>query len=234
MAGYFVSEPMQRNMTTRKRKELGQLDQVNDDLSDFSLSSPARKIRRLDAQLPPILEEDEVEFDPAQNYGPMIEELENQERAIVLFNPVNNPMLYNPSNVSISLSPDLVSGFKDQFVRSSYQYGMKCDKSEEEQDSRNQCTAVVPWVPSQLPPMPATEVSQSNDRGEPMEDEEMGAAAMEVEDSSTPAAGAGGTSNGYNGGIWGSNSEGFQQWQQQHCMTPQPPQNTSTPITWFR
>ena len=58
------------------------------------------------------MEEDEVEFDPAQNYGPVIEELENQERAIVLFNPVNNPILHNPSNVSISLCPDLVSGFK--------------------------------------------------------------------------------------------------------------------------
>ncbi|KAM5553584.1 hypothetical protein ABKV19_025692 [Rosa sericea] len=235
MSGYFVSEAMQRNMTPKKRKEVGQLDQVNDHFSDFSLSSPARKIRRLDAQLPPILEEEEVEFDPGQMncHGLVIEELENQERAIVPFNPVNNPVLHNPSNVSVSLSPDLISGFKDQFVRSSYHYGMKSDKSEEEEQVNNdQCKAVVPWVPSQqLPPMPAVEVSQSEeDRGEAMEDEEMGATAMEIEESSTSAAaaaGAQGTSNGYSGGIWA-------QWQQQHCMIPQPPQNTSTPITWLQ
>lgn len=131
---------------------MGQLDQVNDDFSDFSLSSPARKIRRLvcnplsfaslqfrfgfssffvlcsypmskftmqDTQLPPIMEEEEVEFDSAQIQmncnGPVIEELENQERAIVPFNPVNNPLFHNPSNVSVSLSPDLISGFKGKY-----------------------------------------------------------------------------------------------------------------------
>ncbi|XP_050375370.1 uncharacterized protein LOC126792900 [Argentina anserina] len=224
MAAYFVSEPMQRDITSRKRKELGQLDQVNHDLSDFSLSSPATKIRRLDAQLPPILEEDEVEIDPAPNHE-MNLELDNQERAIVPFNPVKNPMLRNPSNVSISLSPDLVSGFKDHYLRSSYHYGMKSD---------NQCTAVVTWVPSQLASMPVKEVSQSDDGGEPMEDEDMGAAAMEVEESSTSGGGAQGTSNGYGGGIWAGSSEGFLQWQQQHCMIPQPPQNITTPITWLQ
>ncbi|KAE8657966.1 hypothetical protein F3Y22_tig00116976pilonHSYRG00207 [Hibiscus syriacus] len=53
-----------------KRKNI---DQVNDDFSDFSLSSPATKIRRLDADLPPIIEEDSFP--------------ENHERAIVLFYP---------------------------------------------------------------------------------------------------------------------------------------------------
>lgn len=214
---------------TKKRKEVGQLDQVNDDFSDFSLSSPARKIRRLDTQLPPIMEEEEVEFDSAQIQmncnGPVIEELENQERAIVPFNPVNNPLFHNPSNVSVSLSPDLISGFKEQFLRSSY-YGMKCD---EDEDNKIQCKAVVPWVPSQLQPTPSMEVSQAEAGGEFMEDEEMGTAAMEIEESSTSPAQ--GTSNGYGGGMW---NEGFPQWQQQHCMIPQLPQNTSTPITWLQ
>lgn len=29
-------------------------------------------------------------------------------------------------------------------------------------------------------------------------------------------------------------NEGLQQWQQQHCMIPQPPQNVSSPIVWFQ
>lgn len=77
------------------------------------------KFTMQDTQLAPIMEEEEVEFDPAQNQmncnGPVIEELENQERAIVPFNPVNNPLFHNPSNVSVCLSPDLISGFKGKY-----------------------------------------------------------------------------------------------------------------------
>lgn len=220
------------------------------------------KFTMQDAQLPPIMEEEEVEFDPAQNLmncnGPVIEKLENQERAIVPFNPVNNPLFHIPSNVSVSLSPDLISGFKgkypipiwifsndsrefcllkfslifcygvlsaEKFLRSSYY----CMKSDEDEDNKIECKAVVPWVPSQLQPTPSMEVLQAEAEGEFMEDEEMGTAAMEIEESSTSPAQ--GTSNGYGGGTW---NEGFPQWQQQHCMIPQLPQNTSTPITWLQ
>lgn len=62
--------------TKMKRKDL---DQVSDDFSDFSLSSPARKIRRLDAELPPIMEDDEPEiampYLQNRSSGPVIEEL---------------------------------------------------------------------------------------------------------------------------------------------------------------
>jgi len=85
-----------------KRKDI---DQVNDDFSDFSLSSPATKIRRLDAELPPIIEEEE----------PFVE---NHEKAIVLFNPFLHPNLHNhlrsPSTLSLSLNSDLISGFKSK------------------------------------------------------------------------------------------------------------------------
>ncbi|KAK9098313.1 hypothetical protein Syun_025358 [Stephania yunnanensis] len=43
-------------MMKMKRKDL---EEVVDDFTDFYLTSPARKIRRLDAELPPIMEEDE-------------------------------------------------------------------------------------------------------------------------------------------------------------------------------
>ncbi|KAK6126634.1 hypothetical protein DH2020_039620 [Rehmannia glutinosa] len=86
-----------------KRKDL---EDVNDDFSDFSLSSPARKIRRLDAELPPIIEEEECETPIAFEHtmlheqsfvndssgGIKIEELpnvpSNEEKAIVLFKPL--------------------------------------------------------------------------------------------------------------------------------------------------
>ncbi|KAK1289388.1 hypothetical protein QJS10_CPB18g00049 [Acorus calamus] len=44
-----------------KRRDL---DEVNDEFSEFSLSSPARKIRRLDLELPPIMEEEEPQSTP--------------------------------------------------------------------------------------------------------------------------------------------------------------------------
>lgn len=66
--------------------------------------------------------------------------------------------------------------------------------------------------------------------GELMEAEGMGTATMEIEEESTEGQGM---ANMYGSGMWTSN-EGFPEWQQQHCMIPQPPQNTTTPITWFR
>ncbi|KAL0344937.1 UNVERIFIED_CONTAM: hypothetical protein Sradi_4325000 [Sesamum radiatum] len=116
-----------------KRKEL---EDVNDDFSDFSLSSPARKIRRLDAELPPIIEEEECEipiehslpqeqgFGSNSAGGLKIEELppepSNEERAIVLFKPTNaSPLLQSPSNFTVSVNPHLISGFKNQLLWSS-------------------------------------------------------------------------------------------------------------------
>lgn len=50
--------------------------------------------------------------------GLTIEELpsvpENQERSIVLFNSTNMPLLQSPSNFSISVNPDLISGLKSK------------------------------------------------------------------------------------------------------------------------
>ncbi|GMQ07489.1 hypothetical protein CsSME_00051653 [Camellia sinensis var. sinensis] len=60
MAGYLAMKMM-------KRKDL---EDVNDDFSDFSLSSPARKIRRLDAELPPIMEEEEADHAEVQKLAP--------------------------------------------------------------------------------------------------------------------------------------------------------------------
>lgn len=56
--------------------------------------------------------------------GPVIEELPpssaavNEERAIVLFRPVNIPILQqqSPSTLSVSVDPDLIYGFKSKWL----------------------------------------------------------------------------------------------------------------------
>ena len=93
-----------------KRKDI---DLVNDDFSDFSLSSPATKIRRLDAELPPIIEEEE----------PFVE---NHEKAIVVFNPLPHHQLRSPSTLSFSLNPDLISGFKSKPLDFPLLYVLSC------------------------------------------------------------------------------------------------------------
>lgn len=225
-----------------KRKDL---EDVNDDFSDFSLSSPATKIRRLDAELPPIMEEDEFDIPlgfgkliPQENFandlrkvrGPIIEELpvepENEERAIVLFKPMNTSLLHSPSAFSLSVDSDLISGFKNQAPWSRHSNPLKPSKGEETQDDNEgptkECMAVVPWVPSHYLP-------QGTDFSEPMEAEETGPTTMDIEEDSIVGLEQR-PGNELNGPGVG---EGLHQWQQ-HCMVPQPPENTSSPVVWFR
>ncbi|KAH7527830.1 uncharacterized protein LOC107417658 [Ziziphus jujuba] len=260
MEGYVVmgrgkGMGMATMRTKLKRKEVEELDQVSHDFSDFSLSSPARKIRRLDAELPPIMEEEEPEILPPfssssssssspsvgvgegnnRRGGLVIEELNcdpdpsppcKEDKAIVLFNPANPLLIHrSPSTLSFSVDSGIISGFKDQFIRST-QYGQqKSDEEDETVSNSNECRAVVPYAPSQfLPPGSGMEVSQA--MTEPPEELMEGGDTMEIEEGlgSLPQAQP-------NGGFGGM---GLHQWQQQHCMIPQPPQQTSTPITWFR
>lgn len=234
-----------------KRKDI---EEVNDDFSDFSLSSPARKIRRLDAELPPIIEEDEHELPMVYDHQsatekplasnmvvPEIEELPsiplNDERAIVLFKPMTSPLVHSPSEFSFSVDPNLLSGFKSQVLWSQHTNNpMKPTISHEEssQDDNTMMTsnkrlAVIPWVPSTLTSAPLLGVdvnSSQTDASESMESEEMDAAAsMEIEDGNGSIVEQHQTDN-FTGGM--------RQWQQQHCLTPQLLQNTSTPVVWYR
>ncbi|XP_022754029.1 uncharacterized protein LOC111302370 [Durio zibethinus] len=188
-----------------KRKDI---DQVNDDFSDFSLSSPATKIRRLDADLPPIIEEEES-FP------------ENQERAIVLFSPP--PLLRSPSTISISLTSELISGFKNQYLQASDMQLADFEEAETEESKKGTegCLAVVPWVPSQIP-------SVENRDGEVEVAESM---EMDVEENNSGDSARMEQGHGYEFGGFNT-SEGLHHWPQQHCMIPQLPQNPFTPITW--
>lgn len=198
-----------------KRKFDGTVVQIGDDFSDFSLSSPATKIRRLDPELPPIVEE-EGESLPVPN----------DERALVLFKPMN---LHSPSDFSLTLSSDLISHIKNNQLS----WSKQCDYSDnqDQNDEDNRRLAIVPWVP----PQPSTSCSEDENNSntiELMEADEMGeeqedeGAMMDVEQEDN-------NSSNYNYPAMLNlhhQAEGFQQ----HCFLPQIPQNTSTPITWTR
>ncbi|XP_023740497.1 uncharacterized protein LOC111888567 [Lactuca sativa] len=219
-----------------KRKDL---DEVNDDFCDFSLSSPARKIRRLDADLPPIIEEEEMgnpvvfeqsvpsqatSMEQVMTSSPVaINELngslpENEERAIVLYDPMNNiPSFQSRSPFSISVNSDFLSGYKSKFfapyiIKSSDDD--KTEKLEGGSEPSKGSLAVVPWVapPSHHRGNPEVEFPEAS---EMMDADDMEAITMDIEDANSQQI----PRNEMN------------QWQQ-HCMIPEAPMNLSTPISW--
>ncbi|RZR84859.1 hypothetical protein BHM03_00011743 [Ensete ventricosum] len=204
-----------------KRKDL---EEVYDDFAEFSLSSPARKIRRLvsvlflerlpgaflcsvDLIVPDpfvfMLKYCNISSSDMQTSGSVASEamsgypLDNEERAIVLYKPVETPLMLSPGNRSF-------------------------DKKDQRTGVSNSCLAVIPWVP----PHAATATSgfggsesDSKLSEEPMEAEETEAASMEVEEITEQAT------------TYGLDSEGFQQ-RQQHCLNPQYLPGASSPIMW--
>ncbi|KAD6794868.1 hypothetical protein E3N88_05764 [Mikania micrantha] len=221
-----------------KRKDA---DEVNDDFFDFTMTSPALKIRRLDVESTPIIDEHEtlnsVEFGqsmPFQNNlveesmesSPIaIHELNNsvpvnEERAIVLFNPQNNtPSLKSPISFSISADSDFLSRFKNPVIWSNG--SDETQKKDDDSGVINGCLAVVPWVPNHSRDPPTVEYKTSDAQAS---DDMMDSNAMDVEDD-------------YNTQQMIHHVPTNVQWDwnqwQQHCMIQQPPNNFSTPITWF-
>ncbi|KAF8364841.1 hypothetical protein HHK36_013474 [Tetracentron sinense] len=252
MAGYMSVK--------MKRKDM---DDMSDDFSDFSLSSPARKIRRLGTELPPIMEEEpeiplgfEHPLPPEEHLTSSMEQILapgtaavpsyslNEERTLVLYKPVKLRPLQssNSSNFTITINSDLIPGLKkvrnptNYFVSASLSVDklfwlgddnpIKATEDEvEEAVPMNDCLAVIPWVSSQFPPSSGMEASAIGE-SEPMEAEVEEAATMDIEEDNKCAIEGEIREPGMGGG------EGLHQWQQQHCMTPQLPQNTSPPLTW--
>lgn len=230
-----------------KRKDL---EEVNVDFSDFSLSSPARKIRRLDVGLPPIIEEEEVDYRMYEQSMPqsgivssglgdqvnplVVEELpsvpENEEKAIVLFKPMNNPLVFPQGNFSVD--PNFVSLFKHQALWANCRSKEEDESIENGNDiERNDCKAVIPWVPSQMLNPETQTLASQTEVSESMDAEEMDAAMMEIEDQDAATVGQ---ASEYSN-LSRVHEDLQHQWHQQHhCMIPQPPQNTTTPIVWYR
>ncbi|XP_068643840.1 uncharacterized protein [Aristolochia californica] len=231
-----------------KRKDL---EEVYDDFSDFSLSSPARKIRRLDAELPPIMEEEEHMIPPVFEQ-PMPEEqprafvvLEEmppppsneEERALVVYKPVNAPYLQSPTTSGLSFKV-LTELIPDQMFWSGWSGHPEVikDAENEERETSKRCLAVVPWTPSNIPTGQAIEdPASTNTISERMEAEAGEATSMEVEDENNSffvQGRAGGSTGGAETVMVLDRTENPQQQWQQHCMAAQLPPNTTTPVMW--
>ncbi|CAN1159550.1 hypothetical protein LINPERPRIM_LOCUS22247 [Linum perenne] len=221
-----------------KRKCLD-FDLVADDFSDFSLSSPALKIRRLDAEsLPPMMDEDgsPATYDHSATFpedgaaaAPVVEmgesvpptQSENLERALVLFRPVNIlPTSCSQSNYSVALDSQLLSCLnRDQLLSSGQAFEIESGGSQiSDASDRDGCRAVVPWV-SQHSIMQGFPT-------ESMEPDEAGVVSMDVEDSED--------NGNIEQGRQFCNSSVPQLQQQQHCLIPELPRNNLTPVTWLR
>nr|XP_043627653.1 uncharacterized protein LOC122599240 [Erigeron canadensis] len=227
-----------------KRKQ-----QINDD--DFSLSSPATKIRRLDAELPPIIEEEEMVnpmvFEQPELYqdtfveqavrgSPIaIDELSgsfpvNEERAIVLYDPTNNmPALQTRSPFSVTVNSDFLSRIKNSNIWSKPDLlkllSGKTEKLHVNSEQYNGSLAVVPWAPTSSQNRATLEVEiPQTEVSEMMDADDMEATTMDTEDNNSQQMPMNETGSA-------SGSEGVHEWQQ-HCMIPQPPHNLPVPIAW--
>ncbi|KAI7737015.1 hypothetical protein M8C21_016197 [Ambrosia artemisiifolia] len=227
-----------------KRKDAGE---VNDDFFDFTLSSPALKIRRLDAELAPIIDEQDtsnpVEFgqpkpvhdhfveQPMESSPIGTDELKsslpvNEERAIVLFNSNNNlPSFQSTIPFSISTGSDFLSRFKNPVIWSnrSGTHKLVADETQEHDDDEsgasNGCLAVVPWVASHSQHPQTAGFAASDARLSDMMDSD----DMDVEDNCNTQQIAEQNNNNY---VAASATQDWNQWQQ-HCMIQQPPNNLS-------
>ncbi|XP_074586136.1 uncharacterized protein LOC141841842 [Curcuma longa] len=182
-----------------KRKDL---EEVYDEFMDFSLSSPARKIRRLDAgEFPPIMEAAEtasamtiddtlscVSDIATPSWDSVLEDSppnpsDNEERAIVLYKPVESPLFSSPgsTNLSLRVASDFIHCLKSKRSESSIPFytrsgNQRFQAEEEEAEADSSSLAIVPWAASQAA------MAVSGFAGDPMEAEDAEATSMQVED----------------------------------------------------
>ncbi|XP_076933219.1 uncharacterized protein LOC143599041 [Bidens hawaiensis] len=217
-----------------KRKNL---EEAND---DFSLASPATKMRRLDAELPPVIKEEEmvnpVTFAQPEPSNTIVDDLSHtlpvkEERAIVLYDPVNNiPLLQSRSPFSFTVNSDFLSGFKNRMFWSNRSQALESlngineeqeNNNKNDADHNNGSLAVVPWVPMHSNRQLMAEVENNADEVSEMMDVD----DMDVEGDDDPQQ----VHNSGFGSV--SGCEGVNQWQQ-HCMVPQAAHSLSAPVGW--
>ncbi|PKU72297.1 uncharacterized protein LOC110106302 [Dendrobium catenatum] len=218
------------SFVTGKMKRKG-VDEVFDDFSDLSFSAPALKIRRLDAELPPIMEERDPigrsVLEPQLLKGDMGDAVPdmasvmkeevfpptvNEERALVLYKPLHSNFV-----PSLTMDPELISGLKDPSFWPGYQNLVEEDFVEEQQSSSINRLALIPWVPSNHSASRLEVSSSENGTVEEVMEEGADGESMEIDGGHGHLVEAG----------FGSGS--FRQWQQ-HCMIPEHTHFTSTPI----
>ncbi|KAF8685997.1 hypothetical protein HU200_043925 [Digitaria exilis] len=217
-----------------KRKEL---DQVVDGLSDFSLSGPAAKSRRLDPGLPPIMEEEppapsmafqmlgekinhvvDMPSVEVMMEGATSDHVPSEDMALVLYKPVDSPAPFGAgiSSSSFIVSSDLIRGLKNHAFNQ-----VNCRELADKSPERSNSLALVPWKP---------QLSLRSDRGAsepeseqmlevPMEADETEVTSMDFEEEPKATAG-------------GFDGENVLQWQ--HCMTLPSLPNPSSHMMWSR
>ncbi|CAN6243022.1 unnamed protein product, partial [Urochloa humidicola] len=218
-----------------KRKEL---ERVVDGLSDFSLSGPAAKSRRMDPGLPPIMEEEPPS--PSMAFQMLGEEINggvnmpglevvmesamshhtpSEDKALVLYKPVDNSVAFGPgiSSSSFIVSSDLIRGLKSHaFNQVNYH------ELEDESPERSNSLALVPWKPPQMAirsDWVASEPESARTFEVPMEADETEVTSMDFEEA--PEA----TARGFD-------DDNIHQWQ--HCMTLPSLPNPSAHVMWSR
>ncbi|CAN6204895.1 unnamed protein product [Urochloa humidicola] len=211
---------------------------------------PATKIRRLDAEVPPVEQavgaplvqpgasvptppqpfvEDEVRMSgdvapPAQAVG-LAAPAVNDERAIVVYQPAEaaRNLLEGPlrPGASLRVSPDWFHGLKSTMLQEANNHRALFEELAGRDENLN--LAMVPWAPAQAHARAAYSSAE-----EMMDaDQDGDGASMEVEHQPTPASGG------------APQGEAFhhyqqQQWPLQHCVAPQLPAASyqPSPITW--
>ncbi|KAL8235158.1 hypothetical protein R6Q59_021258 [Mikania micrantha] len=218
-----------------KRKDA---DEVNDDFFDFTMifSCSENSSSDLpefvwynyllnlicfeglrDVESTPIIDEHEtlnsVEFGQSMPFQNNLVE-ESMESSPIAIHELNNSVPVNEERAI-----DFLSRFKNPVIWSNG--SDETQKKDDDSGVINGCLAVVPWVPNQSRDPTTVEYKTSDAQAY---DDMMDSNAMDVEDD-------------YNTQQMIHHVPTNVQWDwnqwQQHCMIQQPPNNFSTPITWF-
>ncbi|XP_057959522.1 uncharacterized protein LOC131151996 [Malania oleifera] len=240
-------------MRMKRKEDEIPVDQIHEDISDFSLSSPPAKIRILDGHFPPITQGEREAGDPlVYQKGPVLprEELlsssvvqpnasaadalpscyNTEETALVLYNPASTPLFKNPSSppFSVVLRSDLIPGLKDHIFGLGSQNSMNLMKDKKTEEM-NDSMAIIPWVASEAAGVEQLTTSPSEMKEAEATEVEM----MEIEDMSRD--GCNEQSEDFNGMVGGGGGEGLQYCQQQlQRRTPQFFGSTFSSVTWSR
>ncbi|XBI45271.1 hypothetical protein VPH35_109762 [Triticum aestivum] len=150
--------------------------------------------------------------------GAMPSHLSSEDKALVIYKPVNKPTLFGLSiaNPSIIVSSDLIRGLKNQPFNQGNCHGLE-DNSPE----RSNCLALVPWTPQRIAmtsDWSAAPPESTHNVEEPMDADETEVISMDFEEApqATPR---------------GIDVDNIHQWHQ-HCMDPPSLPNPSAPVMW--
>ncbi|KAL5201367.1 hypothetical protein ABZP36_035721 [Zizania latifolia] len=209
--------------------------------SGFPVSSRATKIRRLDAEVPPVVPGVGVQPPPppprpVEGLGvaevPMcgdevpvaVAPAPNEERAIVLYSPADaaRNLLLGPlrPDAPLRVSPDWIHGLKSTMLRETTDHRALFALARDESSN----LAMVPWVPSHSQEASTAAAAMA---AEMMDAEDTEATPMEVEQDGASHPGSAGVAQQ-------GESQAPYQWPQ-HCMVQQPLPAASyqpSPVTW--